>query len=261
VFRQRPAPESAYVFDSVQVHYLDPQIPQPDSRTLAEATRGRRRYQARINSIGREIRGGTGWGDEALWLAVGDTLPLEVKEIHCHYDSCVESRGEIGDSGWSVADSSIVRLRACRRPRTEVMKGVLKSCTVGYAARVGRTLLRVRGLHGPSDTMPSRTHPERQLERKVVVGRPVAGVEFISPPATVTVGEPFTFRVRAFDRAGRTVSEVPVAISIDLGSHTTGQLSTRADPFLLQEPGRRLVTAAFRGLTDTVTVTVVEKRE
>ena len=122
-------------------------------------------------------------------------------------------------------------------------------------------MLRVRGLHGRSDTIPSRTPPQRQVERKVIVGSPVARIRIISPPNRVTVGEPVTFRVRALDRVGRAVPRVPVAITIDLGPYQAGLLATQVNPVRFVTPGLRLVTAAFRGLVDTAVVRVVEKKK
>ena len=52
VTRQTPN-DAPIESDSVPVRYVAPQIPQPDSALLAEAERGRRRYQASITSIDR----------------------------------------------------------------------------------------------------------------------------------------------------------------------------------------------------------------
>jgi Regulator of Chromosome Condensation (RCC1) repeat protein len=261
VFRVTPDEEPSYRSDSVEVRYVDPQIPQPDSSTRAQAARGRRRYQASITSIGRTIEGGTGWGVEDLWLAVGDSLPLTVKETHCHYDSCFGSRAELGDSGWSVGDTSVVQIMsACRNG--EMKRTLGDSCSImARARRIGRTTISIRGLHGPSDTMPSRHPPERRVERTVIVGPPVARVVFVTRPDTVLLGEPVTFQVRALDRAGQVIPDVPVEVWTDVGSYTSAQSASQPWPVQFQAVGPRLVTASFRGLADTLVVRVVKGRK
>jgi hypothetical protein len=232
--------------DSVLVRYVAPQVPMPDSATWAEAAKGRRQYQASITSISRNIRG-VGWSEE-LWLAVGDSLKLELEETHCHYDSCVEMHGQVGDSGWSVADPSIVQIRAAP-----------DSTRFAYGRRAGKTTIRVRGLHGPSDTMPSKNPPERSLTRKMVVGRSVVRVSIVTRPDTVEVGEPVTFRARAFDRGGHPIPDVPIEMVVDIG-HPLGLMATQPYPAEFRKTGERLVVAQFRELADTLRVMVVEKK-
>jgi hypothetical protein len=120
----------------------------------------------------------------------------------------------------------------------------------------------VTGLHGPSDTAASSRAPERTLTRTIVVGRPVARVAFTASPAirAVVVGRPVVLRVRAFDRAGRVVPDVPIRIMIDQGRYMEGQLATQPRPIRFEAAGRRLVIASFRGLADTAAVVVVSPR-
>ena len=248
VIRQTPN-DAPIESDSVPVRYVAPQIPQPDSALLAEAERGRRRYQASITSIDRYISGGEGWwGMDDIWVAVGDSIRLSLAETHCHYDSCVTGR-EVSDSGWSVRDSSIVRIR----PNCGA------GCVFAYGRRTGKTMITVRGLHGPSDTMPSGKPPARRIERRITVGRPVARVAILPRPDTVRVGQPYTFHARAFDRAGRVIPDVPIEIVVDIG-HRLGTLATKPYPAEFRVTGRHPVIATFRGLADTLMVTVIDGR-
>jgi len=249
VTRQTPADPPTYENDSVPIRYVTPQIPQPDSTLLAEAERGRRQYEASITSIDRHISGAEGWwGMDDIWVAVGDSIRLSLAETHCHYDSCVTGR-QVSDSGWSVRDSSIVRIR----PNCGA------GCVFAYGRRTGKTMIRVRGLHGPSDTMPSRKPPARRIERRIIVGRPVARVVILPRPDTVRVGQPYTFRARALDRAGRVIPDVPIEIVVDIG-HRLGTLATKPYPAEFRVTGRRPVIATFRGLADTLMVTVIDAR-
>jgi hypothetical protein len=249
VTRQTPADPPTYESDSVPIRYVPPQIPQPDSALLAEAERGRRQYQASITSIDRHISGGEGWSDmDDIWVAAGDSIRLSVAETHCHYDSCWTGR-QVSDSGWSVRDSSIVRIRPNCGP----------GCVFAYGHRIGKTMISVRGLHGPSDTMPSGKPPARRIQRRITVGRPVARVAILPRPDTVRVGQPYTFRARAFDRAGRVIPEVPIEIVVDIG-HRLGTLATKPYPAEFRVTGRRPVIATFRGLADTLMVTVMDDR-
>jgi hypothetical protein len=247
VFRQSVYQEPVYESDAVPIRYVDPQLPTPDSATWAEAAKGRRKYLASITSIGRSIAG-IGWLDD-LWLAVGDSMELKVKETICHYDSCGLSHGGVADSGWSVADSDIVRLRSAANGRT-----------LAYGRRPGRTTIQVRGLHGASDTLPSIRPPDRRLRQKIVVGRPVTRIAIVPRPDTVQLGDSVTFRARAFDRHRRQVRDVPIEISIDLGPHWMGTMASNPTPADFRKTGIRLVVAAFRELADTLRVTVVEAR-
>ena len=64
----------------VKVQYVSPQIPTPDSAFRAEAARAKRRYLASINWITRGISGGQS-GSGAIWIAIGDSSPINVSEM------------------------------------------------------------------------------------------------------------------------------------------------------------------------------------
>ncbi len=246
--RQSVHQEPRYESDSVAVNYVAPQIPLPDSASWAEAAKGRRKYQASITSISRSIAG-MGWLDD-LWLAVGDSMELKVEETTCHYDSCFRGHGAIADSGWSVGDSEIVQLRRAEH-----------GSTIAYGRRPGTTTIHVRGLHGPSDTLPSSRPPERRLRQKIVVGRPVARIVIVPRPDTLPLGKSVTFGARALDRGGRRIRDVPIEIRIDIGPHWVGSMAANPTPAEFKQPGTRLVVATFPGLADTLRVTVVEREK
>jgi hypothetical protein len=249
VTRQTPGTDtSAYQSDSVPVRYVAPQLPMPDSATWAAAAKGRRKYEASITSITRDIKG-VGWQND-LWLAVGDSTKLEIEETRCQYDSCFSMRGEVGDSGWSIGDTSMVQIR------TSPGGG-----RFAYGRHTGKTIVRVRGLHGSSDTMPSRDAPARRIERKITVGRPIRRVSILPRPDTVLVGQPYTFRAQAFDSAGWVIPDVPIEIVVDIGKHLLGMVATQPTSAEFQVTGRRLVVATFRDWADTLVVTVVDKNQ
>jgi hypothetical protein len=258
VWRVTPYSAPEHPSGAVPVRYVAPQIPLPDSATWAAAVRGRRAYQARISTITRRI--GT-WGD--LWLSVGDTIPLPIDEEQCVWDVCGGVGNAVADSGWSVDDSAVVTLtRTCGDDHRQLRfpaPAPGNACVVAHAHRIGRTVVRVRGLHGVSDTLPSEEPPASTLERAVIVGPVVSRLEWTTRPDTSVVGDSVTFQVRALDRAGNPIAGSPVALSFESGPHS--QVSTGATGRMrFDTPGRRRVVATLRGLADTVVVTVVERR-
>jgi hypothetical protein len=152
VRHSRPEVPFAFRRDSTRIEYIDPQIPQPDSALRAEAAASRRRYQAEVNSISRGIRA-PGQGRDGVWMAVGDSVAFSVTETRCHFDVCSSYNPVESDSGWTAADSSVVRLRAVvDSPGHRRLDGPSVSV---IARRIGRTSVRVRGLSGSGDTLPS----------------------------------------------------------------------------------------------------------
>jgi hypothetical protein len=221
-----------------------------------DAARSRRQYRASITSISRTIATRESPFGGTHWLAVGDSLTLRVVETHCHHDACTPL-GSVADSGWSLSDSTIATLRApCSGPKGPGWVGA-GPCVVVYGLTIGRTTVKVRGLHGSADTMPSRTVPQRNLAASLVVGRPVHRIR-LSVPTTVRVGDPVIFRVQALDRAGRVVPDVPIQVQVDMGTYQTLQ-SFPSAPIRFPVPGQRRVIARFRGLADTSVVTVVAR--
>lgn len=255
----RQSPDTAwYPGISIDVRYADPQMPFPDSATRADSARGWRRYEASITSISRYIAGpGLPWTH--LWIAVGDTATLRIKETTCHYDHCISFEKPVGHSGWSVMDSSIVRLHASCSRASPGGSQSSQRCMI-YALRPGRTTIGVDGVHGPSDTVESRSPPDTVLTHTIVVGEPVSRVVIVSRPDTVPLGEPVEFRVEALDRLGGIVSGAPVRLAADLGPYDTVRDATYPVTLQFEEPGLRRVVASFRELADTIHVMVVGRK-
>ncbi|HVH12486.1 MAG TPA: hypothetical protein VM759_05510, partial [Longimicrobium sp.] len=254
----RPELPRAYRMDSVQVEYVDPQLPLPDSALRAEGAAARRRYEAARTTILRSLGTLGSWGDEA-WLVVGDSTPFVVKEIVCVVDFCREAPNPLTVSGWHVADTTIVRLQAV--PDTGLVSfGGRRMPTISVIARrTGRTRVRALGLIGPSDTLPSRQPVPRDLEVTVVVTPPVARVELAPRIQTAVVGQPVRLRVRAVDAHGRDIPGAPVEVQVANGRFGWMKGPDLA-PIEFGVPGRHTVTASFGGQTDTLLVDVVPAR-
>jgi len=255
-------PESAYDSggDSVQVEYVEPQIPQPTAATHVQWARARRQYEASVHSYHRSIAGGDrGLHSQGpLWLQNGDSMAIRVSELHCSHDVCTETHPTPTDSGWSVSDPTVARLQAPDTSARRRMYLRIGSRYVVKALRPGRVVLAVRGVHSVSDTAVSSTQPERNLERELVVTQPVGSVRFLRKPDTVRVKQPFTLDIRAFDVEGRALAEVPIEFSytergIDHAGTAIPNMQIR-----LEAPGTTRLVARVRQLADTVTVVVVD---
>jgi hypothetical protein len=242
--------DGSYESASVAVRYVDPQIPRPSAELLARAKQGQRRHRASITSVGRDIsasRSGLDLADP--WISVGDSIELRVQEVTCHYDNCGLAES-VENSGWQVKNERIVLLRqTCGR-----------GCVVAHGLRPGTTVIAVKGLHSPSDTVPSREPPPRRVERKITVGPQLGRIAIEPRPDTVVVGQSYLFGAKAFDRAGHVVPGVPVEIVVDIG-HRLLMPATRPSAAEFPAPGKRSVVASFRGLADTLVVTVVGKKD
>jgi hypothetical protein len=242
----------------VKVQYVSPQIPVPDSAFRAEAARAKRRYLASINSISRNISGGPS-GSDAMWIGVGDSMPIGVSELRCTHDVCSGSSSGVQASGeWTVDDSALVRLR---RPAADARadRGIFSSQApamylVGVAR--GRTMVRVRLPASGVDTMAFREPPPRVLERGVVVTNPAARVEISAQSDTVEVGEALELRVRVFDRDGQAIDGAPVQVRYEDGGSAYLTTATGTLRLELKVPGSRSIVASFGKLADTVRVTV-----
>lgn len=261
VYVYRSAPDDATeAGDSVAVRYVPPEIPAPGPEERSASAAAWRRYKARTSSIDRYI-----WHPEGnwrpIWLAVGDSLRMSVTEYWCGFDFCSDAFGVIGDSGWSVDDSAIVALRAtCHVPPTVDERLMGPVCLYAFARREGETTIRVRGLHGSSDTMPSQHPPARALATTVVVGAPVVRIEITPRPDTVHQGDSVALRVRALDVEGRVVPRAPTSLTVR--RHESPQASGAETPVIVRfdSIGVDRVVAGFRGLADTLVVTVVGRR-
>jgi hypothetical protein len=258
---RRSVPEEPYDYrsESARVEYVEPQIPQPDAAFRAAAARRRRAHEAAINWVSRSIQSGSVRGNGALWLAVGDSVEVHVAEMRCAYDSCYEGGQVASDSGWRMADSGIALLRvpsaADARRRWFGGTGVYARVV---ALRPGHTTLRVLGLRGPADTMPSREPVPREVSVAVVVTPPVARVEIGPHPDTVATNGTLEMKIRVIDRAGRVIRGAPVVVAGLWGPNSMGfAADTIVRHVVRGPPGRRTLVASFGGRADTTWIQVV----
>ena len=252
---ERTGPEDAWRAPvRVKVQYVSPPIPAPDAAFRAEAARARRRYEASIHWMRRSIAGGPS-GSGAIWVGVGDSIPISVSEMRCTHDVCsgYSSTAPAG-SVWSVDDSSVARLRHAE-PKPNVFGSDAASLHLVAGAR-GRTTVRVRLPASAADTMPFQEPPARALERPVVVTNPASRVEISTPRDTVRLGDPLDLTVRVLDREGRAIDGAPVQVRYEDGGSAYVATSTGALRIELQRPGTRPIVASFGRLADTVLVTV-----
>lgn len=249
----RPDATEPWRMDSVRVEYVDPPVPMPDSAAQAEAAAARRRYEASIRSVTREISAPSHGGGES-WLAVGDSVPFHVGETMCHLDLCGGGAEPLAAAGWMVADSTVVRVRpwaaAWRMPVATVV-----------ARRTGRTRVRITGLAGPSDTLPSSRPPPRELEVTVIVTEPVARVELTPRIRSAVAGRPVRIRARAFDVRGRVIAGAPVEVNVREDRFTRGLHVRDTGSVTFESPGQRRVIASFGGRADTLVVEVAPEPE
>lgn len=258
VWHNRPELPRTYSWDSVQVEYVDPQVPLPDSALRAEGAAARRRYEAARTTILRDLNTPGSWGDEVSMI-VGDSTPFVVKEIVCVIDFCREAPNPLTVSGWHVADTTIVRVQAVPDAGLVLFGGRRMPTISVIARRPGRTRVRVLGLTGPSDTLPSRQPVPRDLEVGVVVTPPVARVDLAPRIQTAEVGQPVRLRVRAVDARGRDIPGAPVEVRVE-GGRFWRMKGPDLAPIEFAVPGRHTVTASFGGQTDTLLVDVVPAR-
>lgn len=260
LFGMRPArvgvgyaqPDVAYRprSDSVEVRYVDPQMPLPDEATRARAAAARREHMASIRSVSRGIvSDGRG---PPLWVAVGDSATVRVEESRCRYDVC--NPGAVADSGWSVADTAVARVLVGDRSVFPVMSYAVT--LVGM--RPGRTVVRVDGLHGSDDTALSRP-PPRALEAEVVVTEPIARVEIAVSDSVVAAGSRVSVRVRVVDVRGREVVGAPVRVRVEGGSSTLALTVVGAAVLRIEGPGDTVLRASYGGREAEVRVRVVRE--
>jgi hypothetical protein len=254
VWASRPSAVPQLRMDSTTVEYVEPQLSPPNAAVEADARASRRQYEASVSTITRGIASDDYGDGTALWLPVGDSLPLSVKESHCHYDSCSANTLPLGDSLWTLADSSIAGLRAAGSSRTYLLLGASMQLV---GRRPGRTSLRITLPPLASDTAPSSSPPEHALTRDVVVTRPMRRIWFVPRPDSVRVGETIELRVRATDDQGRQYENPPARVMVSDGDQSYTTLAT--DPLRLSfaSTGTRTIVARYGGLSDTLALRVV----
>jgi hypothetical protein len=255
VWQERHAKHERFADDSARVEYIAPQIPLPDAATREDAARSQRRYEASITTISRYITGGIHSG--SLWLEVGDSAAVSVTEMQCHYDVCTSAFSTPLDSGWTIADPSIARLQLAKPNSSDTVFILGGAPRYVKALRPGRTTMRVRGIHSPSDTAPSSKPPERELAREIIVTPPIERVEIAPRPDTVRVGEIITLHVRALDHEGRDFAGLPWQLEVLDGENRGIHIGPEAVSLGFTVPGRARIAARLGIHTDTITVTAI----
>lgn len=237
--------------DSVPVEYGEPAIPAPDAALRA---RSARLYAALLNHYHRRIHGGEGDDTPTLWMEVGDTLVLSVRETHCVWDYCSEDAEVVRDAGWTVSDSTVARLLPPEPGRAYFRMSPPRRL-VGL--REGSTRVTVTGLASPSDTLPGADSLPRTLTREIIVRRPLARVALTASDTTVAVGRTVTIRAAAIDERGARMEGAPIRMEVVLQGRT--HVRTGPDPFhvAFPAPGTYVVTGSFASATDTLVITVV----
>lgn len=253
IWRRSPDHGPTSGLESARVEYVSPQIPAPSAARRDSAAAALRRQQADAVSITRTISGGESeW--EPLWMAVGDSVPLRINEMRCHYDSCTSGSAALSNSNWSVADTGVVRLRTAPADSVRRMRWRPQAFIVGR--REGRTVVRVSGLRGPSDTVLTRKPPQAELEREVVITRPIAHIRISPRIDTVRAGEIREFRVLLTDTEGTVIESAPVDLQVaggDFPWHT--HQNPRRVTF--GKVGTWVLSASFAGQRDELRIVVV----
>lgn len=253
LFGLRPDTATAYrsgpdmqggVQSPVRVTYVDPQLPPPDSAIRAAAAERRRRHFATVNRASREIVAQRPRAN--LWLVVGDSAAAQVQQSRCSYDMCVISGPAFPEARWSVADSSIARIRPHGKRGVQVV-----------ALRPGRTVLRVTGLAGPGDTVGAYNPLPGEVEQEVVVTGPVTAVR-ICPRWPVYAGAPFPLHVEVVDSENNVFRDPPVRIAMGDGSTRLAPSDTAG--VLFHGSGSISLRAAFAGHADTLQLRVIPRR-
>lgn len=227
----------------VRVTYVDPQLPLPDSAIRAAAAERRSRHFAQINRASRAIV--VERPHAHLWLVVGDSASAHVRQSRCTEGNCLISGPVFPRARWSVADSSIARVRPAGERSVQLL-----------ALRPGRTVLRVAGLSSPGDTLPGFNPYPGELEREVVVTGPVAAVR-ICPRWPVSPGR-FPLHVEVTDSANNVFRDPPIGIGFGAG-YTKLEPSDTAG-LQLQGSGAVNLTAEFGGKADTLRLRVIPGR-
>ena len=261
VFRWTPA-DSLWIRETVRIDYVQPEIPQPNAETFAEAERARRAYDRSVRRVERYIYGGPQpFGP--LWVALGDSTLATVGELHCLHDACYGPEFE-GAIAWSVDDSAVVGTRVVA-PDSISPDSSIVYITFSRARplmlrgrRLGRTTLRAELDASPSDTLPSRTLPARALVREVHVIPPVARLQLSVSSRTIRAGEEVELRVRALDRSGRRIA---VPIDVEFAGEGTWIAEWRERIPRAFPAGRATIIARFGAKADTLVFDVLPARQ
>ena len=254
--QSRPADTLPVATRRVTAEYVEPQIALPDAKAFADARATRRRFEESISWISRRIDARDAHSGAALWVVVGDSIPVQVQESRCHYDSCIVTNLPVPDTLFTIGDSGVAEVRGSSSLRSRLALFGASAQLVGR--RPGRTSLRIALPPFASDTAPSREPPGRTLTREVVVTRPLRRIAFVPNPDSVRVGTPISARLMAVDDQGRRYENPPAQLSMSDGARSFETVTTDSIPRVaFSTPGTRTIVAKWGVLTDTLTIRVL----
>jgi hypothetical protein len=189
------------------VRYLEPGPPPVDARYRARAARQRADVSRALDAmhwIGRVIH--SRWGEHAreLWIAVGDSTPLDVQQGECHVDVC-SSTTFLLTGRWRVMDTTIAKVTA---GRPEYPPDAML-----VATRVGRTSLVVDQITGRRGrTFKGKT--EGRLAVSLIVTPGVSRIEIDSLPTDIRRFDKVTVRFRVITADGKVLPGALVTAQI-----------------------------------------------
>jgi hypothetical protein len=258
VYRGRPGTSDTP--GNVRVEYVEPQIALPDSAFRADVARRRRQYEASVNTISRWIGAEDEFGESTILVETGDSTSLTVHEMRCRYDACGGSTVGVANSNWAIDDTTIAGLRAASPVTVDGSIVFSSSGPYLHGRRPGPTVLRLRGVHSPSDTMPSRHPVPSTLQREVLVLPALARIEIVPRPDTMRAGESVAFRVRAIDRSGGELTGLPVRWRIQTKAYSEIGVQSSPRSVLFDSTGTQRVVARVGHRIDSPQVVVVRPR-
>lgn len=195
--------------ETVPVAYASPPLPPVDSAFLAEARATRLAWEQSIRRTSRRIEAVDSRGARLVapvWVAVGDSIHLEVREVRCVHDSCRVREIEASGASWSVEDPGVATL-GVMEPRPDLRAYALRdvvtlSPTFVRGVAPGRTRVRVEGIPDQADQAPLWMGAPTSLEIEVVVTEQPARIELGPRMSEATLGDQVQFSAVAFDARG-----------------------------------------------------------
>lgn len=242
---QRPGPYLSSG-DSVQVDYVEPQIPIMTAAQRAAWRTARARYER--GSVSYNLGGGE--IDHSVWLAVGEKARLYVAEMTCHIDVCSSNSFDSLVGKWTIADSSIARLGQSRQ-----------SLMVGKRMMIyGDNRMEVTGRRVGATTLSAPAPDSTIVRSRVHVTRPLRRLRLEPRIATMRAGQPVTFVPRLTDIAGNRITGFPFSLSrMRDTTPMWGWSSTKPVPVQFDTAGTYRLIAKFKRLADTLTITVTPR--
>lgn len=250
-------PGSGYEQRRADIRYVAPQVPRPDSALIARGRAGHRSHEALIRSVHRHvIAPELGTAVTRAWMAVGDSVLFGVEESRCFYDTCFDEPGAVTtDSAWTVTDTAVVRMRATAPARHWGWRMDGTRPVLLTALRPGTITLRIGGLTGPGDTLPSSRPVDRAVEMEVVVTEPVARVSLTPRITRARVGEATRLEAQAWDAAGRLLQNTTMEVRREGRPYTQLWMGSVIN-LTFDCPGPHRVIGSVGGKADTLMVDV-----